>query len=82
MDAFENCVGFSYLKGMHINDSKVALGSRVDRHQSIGKGEMGLDAFSFVMKDPRIDEIPMILETIDEDLWPEEIAMLKRMTSS
>ena len=73
---FDDIVGFEYLQGMHINDSKPPLGSRVDRHHSLGKGEIGLDAFRFIMNDPRMDDIPLVLETIDESLWPEEIEML------
>ena len=73
---FDEIVGFEYLQGMHINDSKPPLGSRVDRHHSLGKGEIGLDAFRFIMNDPRMDDIPLVLETIDESLWPEEIEML------
>lgn len=73
---FDNIVGFNYLMGMHLNDSKVALGSKVDRHQSIGKGEIGLDAFSFIMNDKRMDDIPLILETIDSDIWKQEIELL------
>ena len=73
---FDAIVGFEYLQGMHINDSKPPLGSRVDRHHSLGKGEIGLDAFRFIMNDPRMDDIPLVLETIDESLWPEEIKLL------
>ncbi|SFV52408.1 Endonuclease IV [hydrothermal vent metagenome] len=73
---FDKIVGFEYLQGMHINDSKPPLGSRVDRHHSLGKGEIGLDAFRSIMNDPRMDDIPLILETIDESLWPEEIKLL------
>jgi len=76
MDTFERIVGFKYLMGMHINDSKPKLGSRVDRHASLGQGEIGWDAFRFIMNDPRMDDIPLILETIDESLWPEEIRAL------
>jgi deoxyribonuclease-4 len=79
MDAFERIVGFQYLMGMHINDSKPKLGSRVDRHASLGKGEIGWDAFRFIMNDPRMDDIPLILETIDESIWPEEIKALYRL---
>ena len=68
---------FSFLKGMHLNDSKKGLGSRVDRHASIGKGEIGLDAFQRIMEDTRLDNIPMILETPDNAIWAEEIALLK-----
>ena len=76
MDAFDKIVGFEYLKGMHINDSKPPLGSRVDRHHSLGKGEIGLDAFRFIMNDPRMDNIPLVLETIDESIWDQEIELL------
>jgi len=73
---FDEIVGFKYLRGMHLNDSKPPLGSHVDRHHSLGKGEIGLDAFRFIMNDERMDDIPLILETIDETLWPEEIKLL------
>jgi len=73
---FEKVVGFKYLSGMHINDSKPPLGSRVDRHHSLGEGEIGLDAFRFLMNDPRMDDIPLVLETIDESIWDKEIALL------
>ena len=76
MDAFERIVGFEYLMGMHINDSKPPLGSRVDRHHSLGQGEIGWDAFKFIMNDPHMDDIPLVLETIDESIWPEEIRAL------
>jgi len=73
---FGEVIGFEYLSGMHINDSKPPLGSHVDRHHSLGKGEIGIDAFKFIMNDSRMDDIPLILETIDETIWAEEIAML------
>lgn len=76
MAEFENIVGFKYLMGMHLNDSKPDLGSHVDRHQSIGKGKIGLEAFRYIMNDPRMDDIPLILETIDETIWAEEIRLL------
>ncbi len=76
MKEFEEVVGFKYLKGMHLNDAKSELGSRVDRHHSIGKGNIGLDAFKFIMNDPRTDNIPLILETIDPSIWREEIKLL------
>jgi len=75
-DDFDKIVGFEYLSGMHINDSKPPLGSRVDRHHSLGKGEIGFDAFRFIMNDERMDDIPLVLETIDESIWKEEIALL------
>ena len=73
---FDEIIGFSYLKGMHINDSKKDLASRVDRHDSIGKGLMGMTTFTMLMNDPRFDNVPMILETPDETCWAEEIRLL------
>ena len=74
---FERIVGFQYLRGMHLNDAKSAFGSRVDRHHSLGEGNIGHDAFRFIMQDARFDGIPMVLETINPDIWAEEIAWLK-----
>ncbi|WP_333848838.1 deoxyribonuclease IV [Leclercia sp.] len=74
---FERIVGFEYLRGMHLNDAKSAFGSRVDRHHSLGEGNIGHDAFRFIMQDSRFDGIPMVLETINPDIWAEEIAWLK-----
>ena len=76
-DEFEEVVGFEYLRGMHLNDSKKELGSHVDRHDSIGKGFIGFPLFEKLMKDPRFNNMPLILETIDETLWPQEIAWLR-----
>ncbi len=73
---FDEIVGFRYLRGMHINDSKKEVSTRVDRHDSIGKGVMNLDLFSFIVNDPRFNDLPLILETPDETLWAEEISML------
>ena len=73
---FDEVIGFSYLRGMHINDSKKDLATRVDRHDSIGKGEMGMSTFKMLMADPRFDDIPLILETPDESIWAEEIGYL------
>ena len=78
--AFDNIVGFRYLKGMHLNDSKKEYASRVDRHASLGQGTLGMDTFGFLMKDPRLEDIPLILETPDDTLWAQEIAMLYGMT--
>ena len=78
---FDETVGFEYLKGMHINDSKKELASRVDRHDSIGKGTLGFEFFTKLMKDPRFDNMPLILETVEETLWPEEIAWLKEQSN-
>ena len=79
---FESIVGFSYLKGVHLNDSKKELGTHVDRHESLKKGVMGEEVFFRIMNDPRFDNIPLILETPDESLWEEEIKWLYQLVSS
>ena len=76
-DEFEKEVGFKYLRGMHLNDSKKELGSHVDRHDNIGKGLIGSTFFEKLMKDSRIDNMPLILETPDESKWAEEISWLR-----
>lgn len=76
---FEEVVGFKYLKGMHLNDSKKKLGSKVDRHESIGEGTIGIETFMCIMKDPRFDGIPLILETPNQEKWPSEIELLKKI---
>ncbi len=76
---FGAVVGFQYLRGMHLNDSKPDLGARIDRHQNLGLGKIGWEAFRYIMHDDRFDEIPMVLETIDEALWPEEIRSLYQL---
>lgn len=76
-DEFDNIVGFRYLRAFHLNDTKKPLGSRVDRHESIGNGCIGIDFFKRLMADPRFDDMPLILETPDESIWPEEIALLR-----
>ncbi len=76
-EAFDRIVGFGFLKGMHLNDSKKELGTRVDRHDTLGNGTIGWDVFSKIMCDPRFDGIPLILETPDEARWATEIALLK-----
>jgi deoxyribonuclease-4 len=74
---FEDVVGFKYLRGMHLNDAKSEFNSRVDRHHSLGEGNIGKTVFSWMMRDPRFDGIPMILETVNPDIWKDEIAWLK-----
>lgn len=76
-DEFDRLIGFKYLKGIHLNDSMVKLGSKKDRHESIGKGLIGIDFFKRFMKDERFNLMPIILETIDETLWREEIELLR-----
>jgi len=80
-DRFHELVGFEFLKGMHLNDSKKGLGSRVDRHHSLGKGELGIDVFRYIMTDPRFDDIPLILETIDDTIWADELKLLRSFSS-
>lgn len=75
-DEFERIVGFKYLKGMHLNESKKAFGTRVDRHDNLHKGELGDEVFGLIMNDPRFDDMPLILETPEESLWAEEITYL------
>jgi deoxyribonuclease-4 len=77
MQEFDKIIGFKYLKGIHINDSKAKLATRVDRHHSLGLGEIGIDAFKFIMQDERIDNIPLVLETIEPEIWADEIKLLK-----
>ena len=75
----ERVVGFGYLKGMHLNDAMKILGSHVDRHTPLGEGMIGMECFRYIMQDTRFDGIPLILETPDEQRWPEEIALLKSL---
>lgn len=77
---FEREVGFKYLRGMHLNDAMKPLQSRVDRHSPLGEGHLGITPFRYIMQDSRFDEIPLILETPDEERWAEEIALLKSFT--
>ena len=74
---FDETIGADYLKAIHLNDTKKPLASRVDRHDSIGKGLLGIEFFQRFMKDPRFDNMPLILETPDDSLWAEEILLLK-----
>ena len=75
-EEFDREIGMEWLRAIHLNDSKKELGSRVDRHDSIGKGFLGIDFFSKIMKDQNLNDIPLILETPDESLWEEEITLL------
>jgi len=74
---FDTLIGKSYLKAIHLNDSKKGLNSRVDRHDSLGKGELGMPLFERMMKDSRFDGMPIVLETPDENLWADEIKLLR-----
>jgi deoxyribonuclease-4 len=73
---FDEIIGWKYLKAIHLNDSKKELATRVDRHNSIGKGFIGIETFEVLMNDPYFDNLPIILETPDESLWAEEISLL------
>ncbi|PID26461.1 MAG: deoxyribonuclease IV [Candidatus Cloacimonadota bacterium] len=77
MEEFDTKIGFDKLMGMHINDAKSELGSRVDRHHSLGLGNIGEDCFRFLINDDRFDDIPLVMETIDESIWEREIKMLR-----
>lgn len=76
-DEFDQVVGFEYLRAIHLNDAKKGVGSRVDRHDSLGYGVMGMALFERMMRDSRFDHMPIILETPDDTLWDKEIALLK-----
>lgn len=76
---FDRIIGFDYLRGMHLNDAKSDFGSRVDRHAPIGQGRIGLTAFSYIMQDKRFDDIPLILETPQPEIWQDELALLRSM---
>lgn len=76
MKQFESIIGIRFLAGAHLNDSKKKLRSRVDRHASLGKGEIGTIGFQHIMNDKRFDHIPLILETPDPDEWKKEIRFL------
>lgn len=75
---FDDTIGANYLKAIHLNDTKKPFASRVDRHDNIGKGLLGMEFFQRFMKDPRFDNMPLILETPDGSLWIEEIQLLKK----
>ncbi len=77
MAHFDQVVGMRYLCGMHLNDSKVEFNARRDRHESLGKGFLGIDVFKAIMQDARFENIPLALETPHEELWKEEIALLR-----
>ena len=78
----DRVVGCHYLRGMHLNDSKPDLGARVDRHHSLGEGKIGWEAFRFIMNDERFEEIPMVLETIDDTIWDQEIRRLYELVEA
>ncbi len=76
LDEIDAAVGLTYLRGMHLNDSKGNLGTHLDRHEELGKGFLGWEVFEAIARDPRMQDIPLILETPNDALWPEETARL------
>lgn len=82
MDELDKTVGIAYLRGMHLNDAKKDLGSKVDRHESIGMGFIGEEAFRMIIEDHRTDNMPLILETPDETIWAAEVERLKSYYSA
>ena len=78
---FDRVIGRERLAAIHLNDSKTARGSRVDRHQHIGQGQIGLDAFRFVMRDRRFRKIPKVLETPKGKEMREDVMNLKLLRS-
>lgn len=80
-EEFNRIIGFQWLRGMHLNDAKFPLGQRKDRHQSLGKGELGLNVFKYIMTRDVFRGIPLILETIEPEIWTEEIKMLRSFTT-
>ena len=76
---FDRVIGRSRLVAIHVNDSKTGHGSRVDRHEHIGKGLIGLDAFRFIMRSPRFRKIPKVLETPKGKDLAEDVINLKTL---
>jgi deoxyribonuclease-4 len=74
---FEEIVGYQYLRAMHLNDAKTDFGSKVDRHDSLGQGKIGIEPFKFIMQNPQFENIPLILETTNPDIWDQEIGLLR-----
>ena len=79
---FDRIIGFKYLRGMHLNDAMRPLGSHIDRHSPMGEGEIGIECFKYIASDPRFDDIPLILETPDEERWAQEIAQLRMFANN
>ena len=76
---FNNIIGFNFLKGLHLNDSKKELASRVDRHETLRNGLLGESPFIRILTDSRFENIPLIREAPDENLWKNEIDWLKNI---
>lgn len=87
MEEFDKIVGLRHLRAFHFNDAKGELGSRLDRHEHIGQGKLGAEAFSFILRDPRFEDVPKLLETPKgkkgkEDWDAVNLATLRRLASS
>ena len=80
MRSFHKLVGLPKLKVLHMNDSKKPLGSRVDRHEHIGQGHIGVDAFRLIVNDPRLAKLPMIMETPKEGPQGEDMDFVNLKT--
>ena len=78
---FDRTIGLERLAALHLNDSKTARGSRVDRHEHIGKGQIGLDAFRVIMRDRRFRKIPKVLETPKGKELKEDVENMKVLLS-
>ena len=78
---FDRVIGRNRLAAIHVNDSKTARGSRVDRHQHIGKGQIGLEAFRFIMRNRRFEKIPKVLETPKGKALREDVMNLRKLRS-
>ena len=77
MSEFDRIIGMKYLRAMHLNDAKKPCGSRVDRHECLGKGCIGMEGFKYIMQSPYFEKMPLVLETPEPDLWADEIKLLR-----
>lgn len=82
LDEFDAVVGLTFLKAMHVNDAKSTLGSRVDRHAPLGDGQIGWEGLAALVSDPRLAEVPFILETPEPERWPAEIEGLRALAAA
>ena len=79
MKAFDDIIGIDKLRIIHINDSKTEFGSRKDRHEHIGEGHIGIEGFRNFVNDPRLEDVPFILETPKEDDLQDDVENLKKL---
>ncbi len=77
IERFDTLIGLPRLKGMHLNDAKSDAGSHLDRHASLGMGSIGWPTFEHIASDPRFENMPLVLETVDSTLWKDEVAHLR-----